>query len=83
VARFALGARRSAYLHLRRTCLAESLHGQPQDVPLRFRFHHAAYHVALRRPKVQQASAVIARNRVFRVSEIEYGRTVFQDDSVP
>jgi hypothetical protein len=61
--------------------LAEALHGEQQRIFFGFSIQHAAHGIALIRPEMQQAFAVIGRDRVMGNGQIEDRLSIFKDQS--
>jgi len=56
------------------------LHGQSKAAALHFRIEHAPHHVSFRRPEMQQALVVFARDRITGRLQIKPDRTILKDD---
>ena len=61
-------------------CPAETLHREAQAAVLHLCFQNPAYCIPFRRPEMQQALVVLARDRILRLCQIKGDRTVFEHD---
>ena len=66
-------------LQLGRPRLPQLLHRQPQEVVLYLRLQNSADDISLRRPHMQNAFIVLARNRILRLRQIEQHRAILND----